>query len=40
MEILTQKEKDFEYPKGSGKMHKVTMDKKTADKISDEDDKS
>ena len=32
-------DKEFEYPKGSGKMHKVTMDKKTADKISDEDDK-
>lgn len=32
-------EKEFEYPKGSGKMHKTTMDKKTADKISDEDDK-
>ena len=32
-------DKEFEYPKGSGKMHKVTMNKKTADKISDEDDK-
>ncbi len=32
-------DKEFEYPKGSGKMHKVTMDKDTANKISDEDDK-
>ena len=38
-DAVVNKQKEFEYPKGSGKMHKAKMDKEVANKISDEDDK-